>query len=66
MTIEELKSTAKSLGYSIVPIQTYVRLLPCKCGRNILLNGLVEGIFFINVMSAAYVENLAVLIDRQG
>lgn len=33
MTVEELKSTAKSLGYSIVPIQTYVRLIPCKCGK---------------------------------
>ena len=33
MTVEELKSTAKSLGYNIVPIQTYVKLFPCKCGK---------------------------------
>ena len=33
MTVEELKSEAKKLGYRITPIRKYIKLLPCTCGR---------------------------------
>ena len=38
MTLEELKEEAKKLGYRVVPISKYVKLLPCTCGRK-QLNG---------------------------
>ena len=33
MTLDELKREAKSHGYKLIPIVTYVKLAPCKCGR---------------------------------
>ncbi len=34
MTVEELKATAKAMGYNIIPIRKYIKLLPCRCGCN--------------------------------
>lgn len=34
MTLEELKVTAKEMGYNIIPIRKYIKLLPCRCGWN--------------------------------
>ena len=33
MTLDELKAEAKAQGYRLMPIQPYIKLLPCKCGR---------------------------------
>ena len=32
MTVEELKTEAKALGYNIIPIVKREKLLPCTCG----------------------------------
>lgn len=31
--LNRLKEEAKALGYKLVPIQKYIRLSPCICGR---------------------------------
>ena len=33
MSLDELKAEAKALGYKLIPITPYIKLLPCKCGR---------------------------------
>lgn len=33
MTLDELKKEAKAHGYRLTPVQPYIKLLPCKCGR---------------------------------
>lgn len=34
MTVEELRKTAKDMGYNIVKIKQYEKFLPCTCGCN--------------------------------
>ena len=34
MDVEELRILAKSMGYNIIPIKKYEKLLPCVCGCN--------------------------------
>lgn len=34
MTVEELKEEAKKLGYNLIPIRKYEKLIPCVCGCN--------------------------------
>ena len=33
MTLDELKKEAKAHSYHLIPVQPYIKLLPCKCGR---------------------------------
>lgn len=33
MTIEEIKAEAKKHGYTLIKINKYEKLAPCKCGR---------------------------------
>ena len=32
MTVEELKETAKEMGFKLMPLGTLERLRPCRCG----------------------------------